>query len=76
MCFLVFQPLGRELKTGEIGGLVATGPNIMGGYWRDPESTAKKLDEHGYYTGDQGYVDAEGFFFLVGRDKCLSMVGT
>ena len=71
----ILDEQGREQKTGEIGELVATGPNIMAGYWRKPESTAKKLDEHGYHTGDQGYVDADGFFFLVGRRDNQLKVG-
>ncbi len=71
----ILDEQGRERKTGEIGELVATGSNIMAGYWRDPESTAKKLDEHGYHTGDQGYVDTEGFFFLVGRRDNQLKVG-
>ena len=71
----ILDDQGREQKTGEIGELVATGPNIMAGYWRDPEATAKKLDEHGYHTGDQGYVDDDGFFFLVGRRDNQLKVG-
>lgn len=71
----ILDEQGREQKTGDIGELVGTGPNIMAGYWRDPESTAKKLDKHGYHTGDQGYVGADGFFFLIGRRDNQLKVG-
>ncbi len=71
----ILDEQGRKRKTGKIGELVATGPNIMAGYWRDPESTAEKLDEHGYHTGDQGYIDTDGFFFLVGRRDNQLKVG-
>jgi acyl-CoA synthetase (AMP-forming)/AMP-acid ligase II len=71
----ILDEQGRERQTGEVGELVATGPNIMAGYWRDPQATAEKLDEFGYHTGDQGYVDGDGFFFLVGRRDNQLKVG-
>jgi acyl-CoA synthetase (AMP-forming)/AMP-acid ligase II len=59
---------GVELPAGQVGELVASGPNIMQGYWQDPESTSRVLDAHGrFHTGDLGYKDKEGFFFLIGR---------
>lgn len=66
---------GRELADGEIGEIVASGPNIMRGYWQDPEGTAKVLDFHGYHTGDLGYRDADGFFYAVGRKDNLLKIG-
>jgi acyl-CoA synthetase (AMP-forming)/AMP-acid ligase II len=66
---------GRELPTGQKGELVAQGPNIMLGYWRDPEATAGVLDESGYHTGDMGYRDAQGYFFLEGRKDNIMKVG-
>jgi len=47
----------------------------MSGYWKDPETTAEVLDENGYYTGDQGYEDKDGFYFLKGRKDNLLKVG-
>jgi len=70
----VLNPNGEELPTGEIGEIVATGPNIMQGYWKDPEATAQVLDGYGYHTGDQGYRDEEGFFYVVGRKDGLLKV--
>jgi len=67
---------GEELPAGETGEIVAAGPNIMQGYWKDPEATAQVLDGHGYHTGDQGYRDEEGFFYVVGRkDDLLKVSG-
>ena len=66
---------GRELPTWGKGELVAQGPNIMMGYWRDKEATAKALDKNGYHTGDIGYCDSQGYFFLEGRKDNIMKVG-
>ena len=66
---------GLEVSCGQKGELVASGDNIMQGYWKDSDTTEKILDKHGYHTGDQGYVDKEGYFFLKGRADNLLKVG-
>ncbi|MBN1696441.1 MAG: acyl--CoA ligase [Spirochaetales bacterium] len=66
---------GKELPAGETGELVASGDNIMKGYWKDPELTAKVLDGDGFHTGDMGYRDAEGFIYLTGRKDNQYKVG-
>jgi acyl-CoA synthetase (AMP-forming)/AMP-acid ligase II len=66
---------GREVSIGRIGELVASGPNIMQGYWKDTKTTAKLLDQNGYHTGDLGYQDEEGHFYVVGRKDNLLKVG-
>jgi long-chain acyl-CoA synthetase len=66
---------GMELPQGETGELVACGPNIMPGYWNDPEATSKALSRHGYHTGDMGYRDEEGYFYVVGRIDSQLKVG-
>lgn len=66
---------GTEKAAGEIGELVASGSNIMQGYWKNPEATSKVLIDGWYHTGDQVYMDEEGFFFLVGRKDDLLKVG-
>ena len=67
---------GRELPDGEVGELVASGANIMQGYWKNPEATAEALSRHGYHTGDLGYRDSDGYFFVVGRkDNQLKVSG-
>ena len=65
----------KELPAGQTGELVATGKNIMFGYFKDPATTAKALDENGYHTGDQGYMDEDGFYFVKGRKDSLLKVG-
>lgn len=66
---------GREVPDGEVGEIVASGPNIMLGYWKDREATARVLDMHGYHTGDLGYRDSEGFLYTVGRKDNLLKIG-
>ena len=65
----------QEVLEGQTGELVASGKNIMLGYWKDPVTTAIALDENGYHTGDQGYIDENGFFFIKGRKDSLLKVG-
>jgi len=71
----VLGPSGKERATGELGELVAYGPNIMQGYWKDPEATSRVLNRNGYHTGDLCYKDNEGFFFVQGRRDNLLKVG-
>ena len=53
-----------------IGEICIKGPNIMMGYYDDPEQTAKVIDEEGWFhTGDLGYVDKDGYAFITGRAK-------
>jgi acyl-CoA synthetase (AMP-forming)/AMP-acid ligase II len=63
---------GRDLPVGETGELVAAGPQIMKGYLGRPEETAGMLDADGWlHTGDLGYVDADGYVYVVDRVKEL-----
>lgn len=71
----VLDPKGEELPVGQVGEIVAHGDNIMQGYWKNPESTAAALSRHGYHTGDLGYRDEEGYFFVVGRKDNQLKVG-
>jgi long-chain acyl-CoA synthetase len=71
----VLGPDGREVPLGGRGELVGHGPNITMGYWKDEASTAKALDENGYHTGDLGYQDEEGYFYLKGRKDNLLKAG-
>lgn len=64
---------GAELPPGEIGELVTEGPQVVAGYWNKPEATAKDLPEGTLYrrmhTGDVGYMDAAGWFYIIDRKK-------
>jgi acyl-CoA synthetase (AMP-forming)/AMP-acid ligase II len=65
---------GKQLPKNKIGELVASGENIMLGYWNDPQSTAKVVDANGYHNGDIGYQDDDGFFYVTGRKDNLIKV--
>jgi acyl-CoA synthetase (AMP-forming)/AMP-acid ligase II len=71
----VLKEDGNEAAIGEVGELVASGSNIMPGYWQKPEATDKALANGWYHTGDQAFMDDEGFFFVVGRQDDLLKVG-
>ena len=59
---------GNELPLGEVGEIVARGPRVMTGYWKEQEKTEKTIDKDGWvHTGDMSYVDEDGYFFLAGR---------
>jgi acyl-CoA synthetase (AMP-forming)/AMP-acid ligase II len=66
---------GNELPVGTIGEVAATGPNVMLGYWKNPEQTAKALVDGWVLTGDAGYLDEDGFLFLVDRKKDMIVSG-
>lgn len=67
---------GVELKVVEEGGLLARGPNIMLGYWNNPEATRAVLSEDGWLTtGDQVAIDADGFVRITGRLKEIIVMG-
>ena len=63
---------GSEMPPGEPGEIVAKGPRVMSGYWKDAEKTAKTLTPDGWLrTGDMGYMDEDGYIFLAGRGDDL-----
>jgi long-chain acyl-CoA synthetase len=59
----------REMPIGEPGELICQGPQIMKGYWQNPEETANTLRDGWLYTGDIAYMDEDGFIFIVDRKK-------
>lgn len=68
----VGRPLpGVEVRLSAEGELIARGPNVMRGYWQDPERTAEVLRDGWYATGDQARIDADGNVWILGRLKDL-----
>lgn len=63
----VVDEAGRTVAAGEVGEIRARGPNVMLGYWGDPEGTKAVLRDGWLYTGDLATVDAEGFIYPRGR---------
>jgi acyl-CoA synthetase (AMP-forming)/AMP-acid ligase II len=63
---------GAELPVGERGEICMRGPNVMKGYWNNPDATAATIDRDGWlHTGDIGYADGDGYFYIVDRAKEL-----
>lgn len=61
----------RELHSGEIGEIVMQAPQLMEGYWNNPDESAGMLRDGWLYTGDLGYLDEDGYLFIVDRKKDL-----
>lgn len=72
----VLGPGGARLAPGAIGEIAIRGPLIMRGYWQRPEATAEAITADGWLrTGDAGYVDADGYFFVHDRIKDMIVSG-
>jgi long-chain acyl-CoA synthetase len=66
---------GNELPPGEIGEIVGRGPALMPGYYKRPDLTAQAIVDGWLHTGDLGYVDEDGFLYLVDRKKDMIISG-
>lgn len=62
---------GNELPQGEKGEIIVKGENVMLGYWKNEEATNSTVKDGWLYTGDMGYVDTDGFLYVLGRFKSL-----
>jgi acyl-CoA synthetase (AMP-forming)/AMP-acid ligase II len=66
---------GNDLPAGEVGEIIGYGPVTMPGYYKRPDLTAEAIKDGWLYSGDLGYVDEDGFLFLVDRKKDLIISG-
>lgn len=71
----VLDPEGQEAPRGTLGEIAARGDNVMLGYWKDPDLTARVLRGGQLHTGDLGRMDDEGFLFISGRGSEMIKAG-
>jgi len=65
----------EEAEIEEVGELIVKGPQVMKGYWNNEEETENTLRDGWLYTGDLGYMDEEGYFYIVDRSKDMIIAG-
>jgi len=68
----VLRPDGTQADSHEVGEIVIQGPNVMAGYWDEPEQTAAVIRDGWYHSGDAGSIDDEGFLYV--RDRYKDMI--
>lgn len=66
---------GIDIPVGEIGEIIIKGPQVMKGYWNRPEATEETIKDGWLYTGDLGYMDDKGYFYVVDRKKDMIIAG-
>jgi acyl-CoA synthetase (AMP-forming)/AMP-acid ligase II/ABC-type nitrate/sulfonate/bicarbonate transport system permease component len=66
---------GKELPSGQVGEVIARGPQIMKGYFKNPKATADKIKDGWYYTGDLGRFDQDGYLYILGRADDMVITG-
>lgn len=65
----------EELKIGEVGEIAVRGPQVMKGYWNNEEATKRTLLDEWILTGDLGYMDEDGYFYVVDRKSDMIIAG-
>jgi long-chain acyl-CoA synthetase len=71
----ILDEAGNPLPAGQPGEVCCRSPGVMSGYWRSPETTAEALAGGRLHTGDIGYLDEDGYLFIVDRKKDLIIRG-
>lgn len=71
----IVHPDGSECAPGEAGEITVRGPAVSPGYWNRPEETAAAIRDGWLHSGDAGYIDKDGFLFIVGRIKEMIVTG-
>ena len=71
----IVDPEGRTVEPGVVGEIVARGETLMMGYWEQPEETAKAVVDGWMHTGDGGYMNEDGYVFVVDRIKDMIITG-
>jgi long-chain acyl-CoA synthetase len=71
----IVDPGGSDARTGDVGELWVRGPNVVRGYWNRPAETSEAFTGGWFHTGDLGYVDADGYVYVVDRLKDVVIRG-
>ena len=71
----IVDAAGAEVARGIVGEVTVRGPNVMLGYWNKPEQTAAALRDGWMHTGDGGYMDSDGYLYIVDRMKDMIVSG-
>ena len=71
----IVDPMDQPVAAGIIGEIAVRGDNVMMGYWERPEETAKAIVDGWMHTGDGGYMDEDGFVYIVDRVKDMIITG-
>ncbi|WP_026690596.1 AMP-binding protein [Alteribacter aurantiacus] len=66
---------GEAAEPNEIGEIIIRGPQVMRGYWNNPEATQATFKDDWFLSGDMGYMDEEGYFYIVDRKKDMIIAG-
>ncbi len=66
---------GKDMAANQVGEIAVRSPQIMGGYWRLPEATARAVQGDWFFTGDAGYVDDKGYLYIYDRVKDMIVSG-
>ncbi len=75
MTIAIFGDDDKEAPPGVVGEVVTQGVNLMKGYYKNPEATADAIQNGWYHSGDLGYMDNEGFLYIIDRKKDMIIRG-